>query len=108
MNEEQTIRCPECGDEVDALSRRDFMKGVSTAAIAVSAGAWPVFATPRATAAALSMADSPETEVKRLYDSLTEPQRQAICFPWEHELRQKYGANWAITKPTIGEFFTKC
>ncbi|MBI3465324.1 MAG: DUF3500 domain-containing protein [Planctomycetes bacterium] len=107
MNEERTIRCPECGDEVDGLTRREFVKGVGTAAIVASAGAWPVFAAPRATAAAVNRGDSPETAVKRLYGSLSEKQREAICFPWEHELRQKYGANWAITKPSIAEFFTK-
>jgi hypothetical protein len=25
--------------------------------------------------------------------------------PWEHPLRQKYGANWKITPPALGEFF---
>jgi Protein of unknown function (DUF3500) len=28
-----------------------------------------------------------------------------ICFPFDHELRTKINANWAITEPTIGDFF---
>src|SRR5262249_39845052 len=50
---------------------------------------------------------SAETAVKRLYDSLTDAQRKVICFPFEDKLRSRINANWAITKPTIEELFTK-
>jgi hypothetical protein len=88
------------------VTRRDFMRAGATAVIA--SAAMPVFATPRA-----ALADdakpkgTPETAVKRLYDSLTAEQRKIICKPFEDPLRQKYSANWAITKPTIAEFFNK-
>ena len=107
MNEVRINRCPECVEEVSEVSRREFMKGVGVAAVAASAGAWPVFATPRSAPAATRVGGSPETAVKRLYESLNETQKQTICFPWEHNLRQQYNANWAITKPSIAEFFTK-
>jgi hypothetical protein len=106
MTERRPVRCPECGDEVSAVSRREFLQGVGAAAVAVSAGALPVFATPRTGPSALAAAP-PETDVKRLYDTLTDAQKDVICKPFDDPLRQRYSANWAITKPTVGEFFTK-
>src|SRR5262249_13909621 len=50
---------------------------------------------------------TPETAVKRLFDSLTPDQRTMICMPWEHPLRQKYGAKWKITEPTGEKIFNK-
>jgi hypothetical protein len=71
----------------------------------VSAGVVPVFATARAAEA--KPKTPPETAVKYLYDSLTEAQKKVICKPFDAPLRQHYSANWAITDPTISEFFTK-
>jgi len=45
-----------------------------------------------------------ETAVKRFYDSLKDDQRKEICFPFDHPLRSKINANWAITKPTISDY----
>jgi hypothetical protein len=106
MTEPRKVHCPDCSAEAGETTRREFFKEVGTAAVA--AAALPVFATPRAVAAVVDQAKSaPETAVKRLFDSLNAEQKQTICFPWEHDLRTKYGANWAITKPSISEFFTK-
>src|SRR5207237_3455370 len=60
-----------------------------------------------ASAAEEKVKAKPETAVKRLYDSINEKQKKVICKPFDDPLRQRYSANWAITKPTIGEFFTK-
>jgi hypothetical protein len=107
MREQQHVRCPECG-EVTEVDRREFLKGVSTVALTASASVLPLFATPRVVAAAdKKPKDTPETAVKRLYESLTEKQKKVICKPFDDPLQKKYGANWAITKPTIGDFFTK-
>jgi hypothetical protein len=106
MTEHRPVRCPECGEVSGEVTRRDFLKGVGAAAGAVAAGAVPVFATPRA-AADTKPATPPETAVKLLHDSLTEPQRKVICKPFDDPLRQRINANWAITKPAISEFFTK-
>jgi hypothetical protein len=107
MSEQPKVRCPECG-EMTEMDRREFMKGVSTAALAASAGVLPLFATPRILAATEDKPKStPETAVKRLYESLTDKQKRVICKPFDDPLRERYSANWAITKPTIGDFFTK-
>ena len=106
MSEQRPVRCPECGDEAGEVTRRDFLKGVGTAAVAASAGAVPLFATPRA-AAEDKPKTPPETAVKVLYDSLTDEQKKVVCKPFDDPLRKRYSANWAITKPTVGDFFTK-
>jgi hypothetical protein len=55
----------------------------------------------------------PETVVKRLYESLSEKQRKAVCFEWDHVdpqrglLRTRISANWRITEPPIhSEFYS--
>ena len=40
-----------------------------------------------------------------LYDTLSPSQREVICFPFDHELRQRINANWKITDPTIASDF---
>ena len=106
MIEPRKVVRPECGEGASDVTRRDFLKEVGTAAVAATV--LPVFATPRQAVATITAATvSPETDVKRLYDSLSAEQKQVICFPWSHELRTKYGANWAITKPNVAEFFSK-
>lgn len=108
MTEQRRVRCPECGEETNAVSRRDFLKTAGTSAVIASAGIVPVFATPRAARADDAKPKvAPETAVKRLYEGLTDEQKKVICKPFDNPLRQKYGANWAITKPTVSEFFTK-
>jgi Protein of unknown function (DUF3500) len=104
MAEARKIICPECGEEAGSPSRRDFLKGVGAAAVAASANVLPLFAVPRAVRAADPKA-APETIVKRLYDSLNDKQKEVVCLPWDNPARTKISANWAITKPTIKEFF---
>jgi hypothetical protein len=71
-------------------------------------GAWTHVA-----AAADDSVTTPETSVKRLYDSLTDAQKKDVCFPWDHVdaklglLRTRIAANWRITKPAINsDFYT--
>ena len=101
MFENVVPNCPDCGDGV---SRREFVRRVAGATVAGSL--IPFAASPRARAAGSSPTSAAETAVKRFYDSLTEPQKKEICFPFDHALRTKISANWAITKPTIDDFFT--
>jgi hypothetical protein len=105
MADQRLVRCPECGEVAGDVTRRDFLKGVGTAAAVVSTGALPVFATARA--AEEKPRTPPESAVKVLYESLNDAQKKVICKPFDAALRQRYNANWAITPPTIGEFFTK-
>lgn len=93
--------CPGCEQ---AMSRRQFVRTVGAAAVAV--GSLPVLAMPRQALAATTSGDVAQTALGRFYSSLAATQRQVICFPFEHELRHKISNNWAITEPTIREFFT--
>lgn len=75
-----------------------------------------------ASAGALALGDSPlagaekkktsEGLVKLLFDSLSEKQKKAICFKWDHKqggglLRRHISNNWRITKPAIKSAFYK-
>lgn len=92
--------CPDCQAELD---RRDFLKGVG-GALAVGASA-PLWTTLPGAYAAPSSSSAAETAVQAFYQTLNETQRQAICFPYEHELRKRISANWHVTKPRIGDDF---
>jgi hypothetical protein len=84
------------------------MQAAGTTAVVAASGALPVFATPRPVLADdAKFKTSPETAVKVLYESLNDEQKKVICKPFDDPLQRKYGANWAITKPTIAEFFNK-
>ena len=45
------------------------------------------------------------TAVREFYNSLNERQLLTICFPFNHQLRQRINANWNITNPLIGDDF---
>ena len=79
-------------------SRREFLKAAGTGlAIAAAAPlAGEALAAKKKTA-------QPETLVTQLYKSLNDKQRKAICFPWEHPLRNKVDNNWFITKSAVGD-----
>jgi hypothetical protein len=94
--------CPDCGDGVD---RRDFLKAAAGAAAAAAAGL-PLFAEPRpAAAAGRAPGARPEELVKQLCKSLSDKQRGAVCFAWDHPNRTKVSNNWKIVEPQIGTFF---
>ena len=58
--------------------------------------------------AAPTAKSSAETAVGRFFTSLSDEQKKTLCFPFEHELRQRINANWHVTKPLIrDDFFTK-
>ncbi len=99
MNHDKRTICPECET---GWTRRDFVKVVGGAAVAAAA----LPALPKAMAAP-SSTSAAETAAKRLHDSLTDAQRKEVCFEFDHPLREKINANWAITKPTIADFFSK-
>ncbi len=101
MSDNQHFTCPDCDD----VSRRDFVKVAGGAAIA--AGALPLLATPRTLQAAPTEKSTAETTVKRLYDTLSDEQRKAICMPYDHQKRKTLNANWLITDQKIGsDFYT--
>ncbi len=49
---------------------------------------------------------SSETLVATFYKSLTDQQKQAIAFEFNHPLQSKVDNNWHITPQKIGEFYT--
>jgi hypothetical protein len=87
------------------VARRTFLKTAGAAALASSV--------PSLAQAATS--EPPEAYVKELYDSLTDAQRQEICFAWDYVdvagrglLRTRISNNWDITGRTIGSgFYTR-
>ena len=101
MSDERRINCPDC-DAGDGLSRRDFVRKVTGVALAGSLV--PLIGTPRRAVAGPTPTSPAETAVKRFYDSLKDEQKKTICFPFDHPLRTKINANWAITKPTLAEY----
>jgi len=89
------------------VTRRTFLKTTSVAAatVAVAGPASMLAATPAGKAAA-ERATS-ENLAATLYNSLSDVQRKAIVFPFDHPLRSKVDNNWNITDKKIFEFFTK-
>jgi hypothetical protein len=108
--------CPDCAGEAAAqFDRRQFLATAGAAAAAAAAGGLPLFAVPKASAAATPTSPA-ETAVKALYEMLTDDQKKVMCFDWEYEdkdhgnglLRTHVSNNWQITKPTIlSNFYTK-
>jgi hypothetical protein len=93
------------------VGRRDFLASASALAVAgLASGSGHL--TTRLFASPIDQ--SPESLVKTLYDSLSEQQRQAVCFDWDYTskdrglLRTRVANNWNITKPTLlSDFYTQ-
>ena len=93
------------------VGRRSFLKqvGCTLTAAALSPAAIQgkenlVYAQAEASATKTS-----ENYVQLLFESLTEPQRTIMHFPFEHPLRRKVENNWNIVDPkvgAIGELYT--
>ena len=101
MNAKRSIVCPDCA----SLDRREFVRAVG--GLAVAAGAAPLSGWTPAAVAAPSPSSAAESAAARLHLSLTDEQRKTVCFPFDDPLRSRISANWAITKPAIGDFFDK-
>ena len=99
--------CPVCDGDSFELDRRHFMRVAGATAAAA--------ALPRVICAAESSdKSSPETLVKKLYESLSDKQRKEVAFAWDHQdeklglLRTRVSNNWQITKPEIrSDYYTK-
>jgi hypothetical protein len=90
--------------------RRSFLKQAAALALATPAALTVELPT---LLAADSKQKHPETLVSILYDTLTEKQKNEVCFSWDHVdktrglLRTRIENNWKITKPSIkSSFFT--
>ncbi len=85
------------------LDRRKFLTTVG--GMAVAAAASPLMLGGRIVQAAPTPDSTAETAVARLYQSLSDAQKQTIAMPFDHPLRSKISANWHITKPLIRDDF---
>jgi uncharacterized protein DUF3500 len=101
MAENRSQPCPECAE---GISRRDFVRTV-TGLAAAGTLAPIVGGLPRIASANPSPKSAAETTARRLFESLSDDQKKVICFPFDHPLRTRINANWAITKPIIEDFF---
>ncbi|MEQ1824853.1 MAG: DUF3500 domain-containing protein [Pirellula sp.] len=93
------------------VDRRWFLKSSagSVGATALSASALSALADKQFE----TIEKAPETLVKLLYQSLSDKQKEAICFDWDYMdpkrglLRTRVANNWKITNPTINsDFYT--
>jgi len=97
-------RAKACND-CQSVDRRDFVK---TGAAAIAGAASAVLFDSRFVHAAPTSTSAAETTVGRLYASLSDQQRKAVCLPFDHKLQWNISANWHVTEATIGDdFFTK-
>lgn len=100
--------CPDC-DYPPGLGRRDFLKAAGVAAAASG------LALPAGVRAAEEKQQLPSAEnlVAKLYGTLSDTQKEEICFAWDYEddrgrLRTHVSNNWQITEPKIASaFFSK-
>lgn len=100
MNEQHARPCPDC----EGVSRREFLIGAVAAATA--AGSLTVPAAARAAGAAASKPTELDAAVAQLHGTMTEAQKRAVCFAWDHPKRLMVDNNWMIVPQKIGEFYT--
>ncbi len=100
------FQCDCCSNET---SRREFLKTtVTAAALAAASPLTGIAARFEPAKIIANRIGTPETLVGTLYKTLTEEQRKAVCFSFDHPLRSKVDNNWFITDKKIGSsFFTK-
>ena len=88
-----------------ALNRRTFLHSVSQTALLTAAA--PLLLGGRIVQAAPTPTSAAESAVGRLFESLSDTQKQTIALPFDHASRTKISANWHITKPVLrDDFFT--
>ncbi|HTG43826.1 MAG TPA: DUF3500 domain-containing protein [Verrucomicrobiae bacterium] len=84
------------------VSRREFLRNTALAGAAAATG----LSRPSLWAGETPRPKS-ETLVGSLYKTLSEEQRQKVCFAFDHPLRSKVDNNWQITDKTVTDFFNK-
>ncbi len=91
-------------DCCSSISRRNFIK---TSVVGATAVAGLPLASVVSNVRAADAAPKEETLVATLYKSLSEEQRKAVVFPFDHPLRSKVDNNWQITDKKLADFFTR-
>lgn len=89
-----------CGCQIPVeLPRRSFLKTAAAGLVATAAGGL----IEPSLRAAPSRRDASETLAEQLYGSLSDVQRQHLCFDFSDPLRGKIDNNWLITGKPISE-----
>ena len=116
-----TKTCPDCELDTDFnshhLDRRRFLH--ATGGTALVAAAVPATLLSSTTRAAVDVKASPESLVKKLYESMNEKQRAGVCFDWDYVktfksginkkglLRTRVENNWQVSNQKINsDFYT--
>ena len=94
---DRQANCPDC----DSFARRDFLRAVGGVALATAAA--PLLSS--SAFAAPSPKRGAETVAADLFKTLSDEQKKAVCFAFDHDLRKKINANWHITKQKIDDAF---
>ena len=84
------------------INRRTFVKSAGGAAALFALGGSQLNA---ALFAGPSPSSAAETAVTEFYKTLSDKQKQKICFDFNHKLRHRINANWNITDVEIGGDF---
>jgi len=110
-NGRRAVTCADCDRAASlaeqAITRRQVLAGAAGGIVAAGwVGAMGPGSLAAEAASALASARG-ETLVAQLYKSLTETQRAAICFGFDHELRSVVDANWHITETRVDTLFDK-
>lgn len=114
MFEMKRIICPECSEAVEVMPatrcgerevhRREFLKTVGKAALAVTAA-------PLLNFIPLVEARGPnekaEQMVKNLYESLTTGQKKTVVLPWGDARRLRVANNWRVIPQRIAEIYSQ-
>src|SRR5687768_11414372 len=96
----QSTPACDCCQPITGITRRRFLQSTAAAAALLPFGS----VVEAADHAKKSAGKTSETLVSEFYKTLNEPQRQNICFPFNHELQSKIDNNWFITKTRVKEF----
>ena len=106
--------CPDCGEAVNAgnlsrhveheMTRREFLQKAGKVAAGVAAVPMLYSAAPLVKRETNEPA---ETLVKRLRDSLSEPQKRTILLPWTDSRRLQVNNNWRVVPQPIDEFYSR-
>ena len=97
----------ECGS---SITRRNFLKTTVAGVAATTATVLPFGAITEAADrvhASTGKNATSETLVATLYRSLSDEQRKAVCFPFDHPLRSKVDNNWHITDKHVAAFYSR-
>lgn len=93
------------------LSRREFIASSAAAGIAGHQAVAAATEPPRKSTATIRTDSTAESLIAHLYQTLSERQREEICFDWNYQdpkrglLRTYVANNWSVTRPEIVDNF---